>query len=133
MSAIATMVLAVACGGPRAGDDAAKVVKLAFVTNNTAEFWTIAEAGTTKGEQECGVKCLFRRPPTGTAAEQKEQIEDLLTQGVQAIAISVNDPKNQHDYLNQIEPLNANRPPRDGKVCRVNAWPYPQGPGNPPS
>jgi hypothetical protein len=37
------------------------------------------------------------------------------------------------DYLNQIEPLNPNRPQRDGKVCRVNAWPYPQGPGNPPS
>jgi hypothetical protein len=37
------------------------------------------------------------------------------------------------DYLNQIDPLNANRPPRDGKVCRANAWPYPQGPGNPPS
>jgi uncharacterized protein DUF3152 len=35
------------------------------------------------------------------------------------------------DYLNQIDPLN--RVPGDGKVCRVNAWPYPQGPGNPPS
>jgi len=30
------------------------------------------------------------------------------------------------DYLNQIEPLGG--VPRDGKVCRVNAWPYPQGP-----
>ncbi len=35
------------------------------------------------------------------------------------------------DYLGQIEPLN--RVPHDGKVCRVNAWPYPQGAENPPS
>lgn len=31
------------------------------------------------------------------------------------------------DYLNEIDPLNQHPVPRDGKVCRVNAWPYPQG------
>ena len=42
------------------------------------------------------------RPLTGTAAEQKTIIEDLLAQQVQAIAISVNDPVNQLDFLNRV-------------------------------
>jgi len=33
--------------------------------------------------------------------------------------------------VNQADPANQNRVARDGKVCRVNAWPYPQGPGVP--
>lgn len=37
-----------------------------------------------------------------------------------------------HD-LNQVDPVNRNRVPRDGKVCRPNAWPYPQGPADPAS
>jgi len=41
-----------------------------------------------------------------------------------------------HD-VNQTDPTNRNRVARDGKVCHVNAWPYPQGPGvpanNPPN
>lgn len=35
-----------------------------------------------------------------------------------------------HD-LNQIDPANRGRVARDGKVCRPNAWPYPQGAGSP--
>ena len=35
-----------------------------------------------------------------------------------------------HD-LNQVDPGNRDRVARDGKVCRPNAWPYPQGPGAP--
>ncbi|HEX5401212.1 MAG TPA: DUF3152 domain-containing protein [Pseudonocardiaceae bacterium] len=34
-----------------------------------------------------------------------------------------------HD-LNQVDPGNRDRVARDGKVCRPNAWPYPQGAGN---
>lgn len=41
-----------------------------------------------------------------------------------------------HD-LNQQDLVNKTRVPRDDKVCKANAWPYPQGPGmpadNPPS
>lgn len=32
-----------------------------------------------------------------------------------------------HD-VNQADPVSRNRVARDGKVCNVNAWPYPQGP-----
>ncbi|MFZ4645776.1 MAG: substrate-binding domain-containing protein, partial [Gemmataceae bacterium] len=64
-------------------------VKVAFVSNNPAEFWTLAEAGARKGEKETGVQLIFKRPQDGTAGTQKQIIEDLLTQGVKAIAISV--------------------------------------------
>jgi hypothetical protein len=30
--------------------------------------------------------------------------------------------------LNQVDPGNRTKVPRDGKVCKANAWPYPQGP-----
>src|SRR6516165_8337941 len=76
--------------------------KVGFVTNNPAQFWTIAEAGTRKAASELGVEVLFKRPATGTAAEQKDIIDDLLTRGVAGIAISVNDPVNQKDYLDRI-------------------------------
>lgn len=36
-----------------------------------------------------------------------------------------------HD-LNQIDPANKGKVARDDRVCRPNAWPYPQGPGGPP-
>jgi hypothetical protein len=38
------------------------------------------------------------------------------------------------DYVydvNNAEPSNRGNVQRDGKVCKVNAWPYPQGPGFP--
>ena len=46
-------------------------IKVAFVSNNAAEFWTLAEAGARKGEKESGVQVIFKRPQDGTAATQK--------------------------------------------------------------
>jgi ribose transport system substrate-binding protein len=77
-------------------------IKVAFVSNNEHEFWSIAESGTRKAADEFGVEVLFRRPKGGTAQAQKEIIDDLLNQGVQAIAVSVIDPVNQKEYLNSI-------------------------------
>jgi ribose transport system substrate-binding protein len=77
-------------------------IKVGFVSNNAYQFWTIAEAGTTDAAKKYDVEVLFRRPQSGQAAEQKKIIEDLLSQDVKAIAISVNDPKNQRDFLNEV-------------------------------
>jgi ribose transport system substrate-binding protein len=41
-------------------------------------------------------------PPEATAVVQKQKVEDLLTSGVQAIAISPLDADNQIDWLNSI-------------------------------
>lgn len=37
-----------------------------------------------------------------------------------------------HD-LNQVDPANRDKVARDGRTCRPNAWPYPQGSGDPAS
>ena len=47
-------------------------LKVAFVTNNASDFWTIAKAGTEKAKKELGCEVLFRIPAAGTAQEQQQ-------------------------------------------------------------
>src|SRR6478735_7416069 len=56
-----------------------KNLKLAFVVNNAATFWTIARAGTQDAAKELGnVDVDFRIPSDGTAAQQRQILDDLL-------------------------------------------------------
>lgn len=81
------------------GGEATK--KLAFVTNNASDFWTIARKGTEKADAELSdVSVEFRIPADGTAAEQKRLVDDLLAKGVDGIAISPVDPNNQTQFIN---------------------------------
>jgi ribose transport system substrate-binding protein len=76
--------------------------KLAFVTNNASDFWTIARKGTEKAAADIpGIEVEFRIPSDGTAAEQQRVIDDLLEKGIHGIAISPVDPKNQTQMLNR--------------------------------
>ncbi|MEP7336368.1 MAG: sugar-binding protein [Acidobacteriota bacterium] len=76
--------------------------RLAFVTNNASDFWTIARKGTEKADEELAdVTVEFKIPGDGTAAEQKRIIDDLLAKGTDGIAISPVDPANQTDLINQ--------------------------------
>jgi ribose transport system substrate-binding protein len=107
-------------------------IQVGFVSNNAKQFWTIAEAGTSEGARKYGVEVLFRRPQSGTASEQKKIIEDLLAQGVKAIAISVTDPKNQTDFLNEVAarvPLltQDNDAPESKRLCYVGTDNYTAG------
>jgi ribose transport system substrate-binding protein len=86
----------VSCGGRSSKK------QVAFITNNTHEFWTIVERGFEKGAKESNVEGLFRRPSDNSTTKQKEIIDSLLAQGVDAIAISVIDPKNQRDFLDRV-------------------------------
>jgi len=127
LAALLTLALTLATGCTR--DSRPRV---GFVTNNAEEFWLIAEAGAKKADQEFGVNCLYRRPQAGTADQQKTIIDDLLTQKVQAIAISVNNPKDQHDYLNSIAdkvPLitQDNDAPDTKRVCYIGTDNYDAG------
>lgn len=82
---------------------AKKKLKLAFVSNNAATFWTIARTGCESAEKELGnVSVDFRIPSTGSAAEQQQILDDLVAKGVDGIAVSPIDPKNQTDFLNKI-------------------------------
>lgn len=77
--------------------------KLAFVTNNAADFWTIARKGCEKADAELsGVSVEFKIPSDGTAAEQKRIVDDLLAKGVDGIAISPVDPDNQTQMINDV-------------------------------
>jgi ribose transport system substrate-binding protein len=100
-------ILACACVvagcGSRGGSDesAGRPLKVAFVTNNSADFWTIARRGVEKADEELAdVEAEFRLTSDGTAAEQQRIVDDLLTKGVDAIAISPVDPQNQVALIN---------------------------------
>lgn len=82
---------------------APKKIKLAFVTNNAATFWTIARAGCEDAAKELGtVQLDFRIPSTGGSAEQRQILDDLVSAGVDGIAVSPIDPGNQTDFLNRV-------------------------------
>lgn len=85
-----------------AGCQSNKRQKLAFVTNNASDFWTIARKGTEKAAAELpNTEIEFRINPDGTAAEQQRVVEDLLAKGINGIAISPVDPVNQLQMLNR--------------------------------
>ncbi len=94
---IASLALIGACkhasGGKR---------KLAFVTNNASDFWTISRKGTEKAAAELSdVEIDFRIDSDGSAAEQQRIVDDLLAKGVNGFAISPVDPVNQTQMLNR--------------------------------
>ena len=75
--------------------------KVAFVTNNASDYWTIARKGVEKADAELSnLTVEFKIPSDGTAAEQKRIIDDLLSVGTQGIAISPVDPDNQTQLIN---------------------------------
>jgi ribose transport system substrate-binding protein len=90
-------------GGSAPAPAAGKKLKLAFVSNNAATFWTIARTGCEAASTELGnIDVDFRIPSTGSAAEQQQILDDLVAKGVDGIAVSPIDPKNQIDFLNKI-------------------------------
>src|SRR5262245_13295793 len=90
-------------GGCKPGQTGAgKRHKIAFVTNNTSDFWSIARKGTEKAGAELpNADIQFRINSEGTAAEQQRVVDDLLANGIEGIAISPNDPVNQIPMLNK--------------------------------
>jgi ribose transport system substrate-binding protein len=80
----------------------AKLVKLAFVTNNTSEFWKIAQAGVRKYEKEGKVQVDVKLPPNGTPEDQNQILQNLSSQGYDSIAVSVIAPNDQTGVLNKI-------------------------------
>jgi ribose transport system substrate-binding protein len=103
---LSTAVLALAlasCNRDSSAAGGGRKLKLAFVSNNAATFWTIARSGTEAAEKELGnVEVDFRIPSTGGAAEQQQIIDDLLAKGVDGIAVSPIDPANQTAFLNRV-------------------------------
>ncbi|MCX6881978.1 MAG: sugar-binding protein [Verrucomicrobia bacterium] len=74
--------------------------KIAYVTNGVDPFWNTAVAGVRAAEKEFGIDCEVLMPPKGLV-DQKRMLESLLARGIDGIAISPVDAKNQVDLLNQ--------------------------------
>ena len=102
---VACVIFGASCtpnNGPTNSGNPTGNLRLAFVTNNTSDFWTIARKGTEKADNEFNdVTVEFRLPGDGTAAEQKRLLDDLLAKGVDGIAVSPVDPENQTQTLNE--------------------------------
>jgi ribose transport system substrate-binding protein len=79
-----------------------KVLKLAFVSNATGEFWKIAAAGVRQYEKEGKVQVDVKMPPNGTADEQNQILENLASQGYDGIAVSAVAPNDQVAILNKV-------------------------------
>jgi len=92
---------AATASGP-AEPTAPKIVKLAFVTNNASEFWKIAQAGVRKYESESKVQVDVKMPSNGTTAEQNQILENLASQGYDAIAVSAIAPLDQVPVLDRV-------------------------------
>ncbi len=70
-------------------------LKFAFITNNSSEFWKIAEKGVQKANAELGINAEVKLPETGKPEQQKKFIEDLISQGYHGFAISLISPADQ--------------------------------------
>lgn len=73
--------------------------RVAYVTNGVDPFWTIASKGANAGAAEFNaeVTIVFPNGPE----DQKQKIEDLIIRGIDGIAISPIDAKNQTPMINQ--------------------------------
>ena len=79
----------------------AEKLRLAYVTNGVASFWVIAEAGAEAAGAALDVDVDVLMPAEGIA-DQKRMLEDLMTRGVDGIAVSPIDPANQTELLDRI-------------------------------
>jgi ribose transport system substrate-binding protein len=76
-------------------------LRVAFLSNNAEDFWSMAEKGTAQAETDINaankdfqVAVEFRKPPNGNSSEQQEMMENLLGKGIKGIAVSPNNAAN---------------------------------------
>jgi ribose transport system substrate-binding protein len=106
-SAVCCALLALSgCNRNEAGDGtaapgkAAKKPKIAYITNGVDPFWNTAAAGVRAAAKEFNVDADVHAPAKGIV-DQKRIVESQLAAGVDGIAISPIDAKNQVDLINQ--------------------------------
>lgn len=118
------------CPG-QAPQSAGKKPTVAYVTNGIASFWLIAEAGAKKAGEDFDCHVEVRMPPEGPT-DQKRMLEELLAMGVDGIAVSPIDPKNQTDILNTCAEhthliTHDSDAPESNRICYVGMSNYQAG------
>jgi ribose transport system substrate-binding protein len=117
-----------ACGKKDSGK-----VRVGVVTNCTADFWSICEAGANKAAQEHNVELQFRQPEKAfDASVQMPIVEAWAKQGLDGIAVSVIDPQGQTEDLTRIAkkvPLVTmdNDADKTGRKCYIGIDNYEAG------
>jgi ribose transport system substrate-binding protein len=99
LCSIVIAVTLTASGGCNRGAKSGKP-RIAYVTNGIDSFWVIAEAGAKAGGLKYDADVEVHMPAQGIA-DQKRIMEDLLSRGVDGIAISPIDGENQTALINQ--------------------------------
>jgi ribose transport system substrate-binding protein len=89
-------------GSAGSASTSGRPLQLAFVTNNASEFWRISAAGIRKYEREAKVQVDVKMPPNGTTEEQNLLLENLSSQGYDAIAVSAIAPRDQVPVLDRV-------------------------------
>jgi ribose transport system substrate-binding protein len=80
----------------------AKTYRFAFVTNNSSDFWNIAEKGVRKAEKDLGIKADVFRPMKTEVSEQQRFIEDILVQNFDGMAICAINPDAMTPLLDRV-------------------------------
>jgi ribose transport system substrate-binding protein len=87
---------------PAGSAPAAGTYKFAFVTNNSSDFWNIADKGVRKAEKELGIKAQVFRPLKTEVAEQQRIIEDIMVQNFDGMAICAINPDAMTPLLDRV-------------------------------
>jgi ribose transport system substrate-binding protein len=74
-------------------------LRVAYVTNGSVSFWTLAAAGARKAGADLGVEVDIRMP--GSETDQQRVIEELLSLGIDGIALSPIDGENQAAMIDE--------------------------------
>ena len=91
-----------------ASSDAAKPAagkrpKVAYVTNGIASFWTIAQKGAEAAGRDLDCDVEVKMPTADSAvANQKRILEQLVSGGIDGVAVSPIDPDNQTEILDTV-------------------------------
>jgi ribose transport system substrate-binding protein len=90
--------------GSAAATETAKdgTLKFAFVTNNSSDFWNIAEKGLRKAEKDLNVKVEMFRPLKGEVSDQQRFLEDIRVIGFDGVALSPINPDAMTGVLDQV-------------------------------
>ncbi len=128
-SLAAVLAFVPACGKKNTGN----TIRIGVVTNCTADFWKICEAGARKAAEDSKVELQFREPKNAfDAAEQTPIIEAWEKQGFNGIAVSVINPEGQTETLTRIAkkiPLITmdNDADKTGRLCYIGIDNYEGG------
>lgn len=126
----AVLAFVPACGKK---DSSGAKAKIGVVTNCTADFWSLCEAGANKAATENNVELQFRQPEKAfDAAVQMPIVEAWAKQGLDGIAVSVIDPDGQTEDLTRIAkkvPLVTmdNDADKTGRKCYIGIDNYEAG------